>query len=506
MESNEEFVVVDDENNRRQDSVARLDVLVDLFKKTIETLNQSSILLKDELQTALSVTLQNVTPDHSTTIEDLVRQLDNISVSPDDVRKAYVKQLCSRLVAVNEEKQFVMTELVELNDQLRTMEVEARKWKKLIEPISKVAADIKELESTYFSESEVDSVDTELRIGDESTVDDVYSFLNATHNKIQNLRNKELFLKNKVDKSTLETCSAVCLVDSIQVSSAKECLNSGNSNAIQTDETILKCDAWMQAEVSSPTVISSNATNQVEPPAYASLAKAMINQATESENINLKQLVREEIFRILNEKSQTSSMSNMTTFDMDNRLNSLLTPVVKPSSNQPSLISTGNEISTSITDFTHWPNLRVSEFSSVDIPPTSITSEAFVNGSQGLTEVSTSNESNLISYIPNNYSSESYRKDATPSEPKALMSSFFPYIGGFVRRQIQQIVNMEIPSDYGSWLSELGLNPSEGNFNQSVKRHSTPSFSAHELYSLFFVNSLGATLVSWLSTNVCLTN
>lgn len=35
MDSNEEFVVVNEENDNRRDAVARLDVLVDLFKQTI---------------------------------------------------------------------------------------------------------------------------------------------------------------------------------------------------------------------------------------------------------------------------------------------------------------------------------------------------------------------------------------------------------------------------------------------------------------------------------------
>ncbi|VDQ16561.1 unnamed protein product [Trichobilharzia regenti] len=132
MDSNEEFVVVNEENDNQRDSIARLDVLVDLFKKTI-----------DELQTALSVTLQNVTPDHTSTIEDLVKQLDSI------------------------------------------------KWKKLIEPISMVAAGIKELESVFSSKSEVDSTDVEPSLSDDSTVDDVCSFLTTMYGKIQNIRDKE---------------------------------------------------------------------------------------------------------------------------------------------------------------------------------------------------------------------------------------------------------------------------------------------------------------------------
>nr|AAP06160.1 hypothetical protein [Schistosoma japonicum] len=208
MDSNEEFVVVNEESDNQRESVARLDVLVDLFKKTIETLNQSSILLKDELQTALSVTLQNVTPDHSSTVEDLVKQLDNVSVSPDNVRKTYVKQLCSRLVAVNEEKQFVMTELVELNDQLRIMESEACKWKKLIDPITKIAAGIKKLEYKLSNKTKSDTENDPI-LSYDTTVDDVCDFLNAVCDRIDVMQTNEAVVTEKVDKGTSNTDTKV---------------------------------------------------------------------------------------------------------------------------------------------------------------------------------------------------------------------------------------------------------------------------------------------------------
>nr|CAH8829863.1 unnamed protein product [Trichobilharzia regenti] len=418
MDSNEEFVVVNEENDNQRDSIARLDVLVDLFKKTIETLNQSSILLKDELQTALSVTLQNVTPDHTSTIEDLVKQLDSILLSPDDVRKTYVKQLCSRLVAVNEEKQFVMTELVELNDQLRTMEAETRKWKKLIEPISMVAAGIKELESVFSSKSEVDSTDVEPSLSDDSTVDDVCSFLTTMYGKIQNIRDKEPVARKMVSKSTSETCSSVCLVDSVQVSSGRQCTDGVSSNSIQTDCSIAKCDAWMQAEISSPPVTSA------------------------LENIDVKELVRQEVLRILNERNTISFAPETTTSETEERINSLLAPVAKTPSAQP-LSPPTNEIPSSTGSLNLWPHLHLGGVSSVHVAP-SFTSEA-------ASAVSIQNQTNVTSSLTSSIS------------------------------EIQQLTNPEnTTSDYGSWLSELGLNPCESNFNQPVERPSAPSFSVDE--------------------------
>nr|CAH8829865.1 unnamed protein product [Trichobilharzia regenti] len=471
MDSNEEFVVVNEENDNQRDSIARLDVLVDLFKKTIETLNQSSILLKDELQTALSVTLQNVTPDHTSTIEDLVKQLDSILLSPDDVRKTYVKQLCSRLVAVNEEKQFVMTELVELNDQLRTMEAETRKWKKLIEPISMVAAGIKELESVFSSKSEVDSTDVEPSLSDDSTVDDVCSFLTTMYGKIQNIRDKEPVARKMVSKSTSETCSSVCLVDSVQVSSGRQCTDGVSSNSIQTDCSIAKCDAWMQAEISSPPVVSTNATSQLEPPAYASLSKATVDQTSALENIDVKELVRQEVLRILNERNTISFAPETTTSETEERINSLLAPVAKTPSAQP-LSPPTNEIPSSTGSLNLWPHLHLGGVSSVHVAP-SFTSEA-------ASAVSIQNQTNVTSSLTSSIS-ESYSTAGISSESKTSMSSFLPVVGGFVRRQIQQLTNPEnTTSDYGSWLSELGLNPCESNFNQPVERPSAPSFSVDE--------------------------
>ncbi|KAK4474115.1 hypothetical protein MN116_003420 [Schistosoma mekongi] len=476
MDSNEEFVVVNEESDNRRESVARLDILVDLFKKTIETLNQSSILLKDELQTALSVTLQNVTPDHSSTVEDLVKQLDNVSVSPDNVRKTYVKQLCSRLVAVNEEKQFVMTELVELNDQLRIMESEARKWKELIGPITKIAAGIKMLESKLSFKTRSDTENDPI-LSYDATVDDLCDFLNAISDRIDVMQTNEMVVTEKVDKCISNTDTKVCFVEKVQTSSDKQCASNANSSGIQTDSLVSKSDACLQAEILLPPMISSDAVNH-ESPAYANFSKEMTRQTFTIENVDLKELVREEVLRILSDKNQQFSTLNMVQ-EASIPVDTLLAPVTKTPPTQRNDTATSS-LPNSLSILNLWPHLSVGGVSSKNVPPPLTTSDALINPSREVTETSIINENNSNPSAPEECS-ELCRNGGIPSEFKTLMPSFLSYIGGFVRRQMQQSTdNQNSNCNYGSWLGELGLDPCEETFNRPIERPSIPSFSADE--------------------------
>ncbi|KAH8852097.1 hypothetical protein KSF78_0001042 [Schistosoma japonicum] len=443
MDSNEEFVVVNEESDNQRESVARLDVLVDLFKKTIETLNQSSILLKDELQTALSVTLQNVTPDHSSTVEDLVKQLDN-SVSPDNVRKTYVKQLCSRLVAVNEEKQFVMTELVELNDQLRIMESEACKWKKLIDPITKIAAGIKKLEYKLSNKTKSDTENDPI-LSYDTTVDDVCDFLNAVCDRIDVMQTNEAVVTEKVDKGTSNTDTKVCFVEKVQTSSDTQCINNACSSGIQTDN-LSKSNACLQAEILLPPMIPSDAVNQ-EPPAYTNFSKEMTKQTFTIENVDLKELVRKEVLRILSDRNQQFSTSN-TSQGASIPVDTLLAPVTKTSPTQRNDTTTsGSPNPLSILNL--WPHLSVGGVSSKNAPPRLTTSGFSINPSREVTEMSVVNETN-----------------SNPSAPD---------------ESSEQLTDSQNSNcNYGSWLSELGLDPCEETFNRPIERPSVPSFSVDE--------------------------
>ncbi|CAH8452328.1 unnamed protein product [Dicrocoelium dendriticum] len=125
MDPSEEFVVLDEEAAAaRNMAVDRLSVLIDLFSKALDSVNQSNVLLKDELRSALTVTLQHVVPDDSTLIEDLVKKLDGVSLSTEEVRASYVRRLCSRLVVVNEEKQALESENNSLRESLKQKEHE----------------------------------------------------------------------------------------------------------------------------------------------------------------------------------------------------------------------------------------------------------------------------------------------------------------------------------------------------------------------------------------------
>ncbi|CAH8458562.1 unnamed protein product [Schistosoma rodhaini] len=443
MDSNEEFVVVNEENDSRRDAVARLDVLVDLFKQTIRTLNQSSILLKDELQTAITVTLQSSTPDHSSTVEHLVKQLDDISVSPDEVRKAYVRQLCSRLVAVNEEKQVVMTELVELNNQLRKAEAENRKWKKLIEPILKIETEIKKLDSKLYPKEESVLDESGSLLSDDTTVDDVCNFLNSMHNRIQTL-NTEAAAVKETDKSTSETYTQVSLANNLQNSPDKHCVNNVNSNGIQVDSHTLKFGTCLPDEIPLPSM--------------ASLMR----------NIDLKELVREEVSRILSERNQDTSTTSVASVPVDN----LLAPVAKTAPTQPETSATHN-IPSAPSILNLWSNLSFNGVSSKHVPPP-------LTAGEEVAEITNINEFNSTPSAPDN-SSELYGNGRIPSESKTLMPSFLSYVGGFVRRQIQQLAENQVNrSNYGSWLTELGLNPCEESFKKPVERPSVPSFSVDE--------------------------
>ncbi|CAH8459177.1 unnamed protein product [Schistosoma bovis] len=436
MDSNEEFVVVNEENDNRRDAVARLDVLVDLFKQTIRTLNQSSILLKDELQTAITVTLQSSTPDHSSTVEHLVKQLDDISVSPEEVRKTYVRQLCSRLVAVNEEKQVVMTELVELNNQLRKAEAETRKWKKIIEPILKIETEIKKFDSTLSSKEESVLDETGSLLSDDSTADDVCNFLNSMHNRIQTLHTEAAAMK-KTDKSTSETYTQVYLANKIQNSPDKHCMNNMNSNGIQVDSHTLKFVTCLPDEIPLPSMVSSNAPNH-ETPACTNLAKEAIDQASLMRNIDLKELVREEVLRILSERNQDFSTPSTTTSVASLSDDKLLAPVANTPPTQPKTSVTHN--APSILNL--WPHLSFNGVSSKHVPPP-------LTAGEEVTEISNINEFN-----------------STPSAPDNSSE--------------QLTENQNNRSNYGSWLTELGLNPCEESFNKPMERPSVPSYSVDE--------------------------
>ncbi|CAI2724544.1 unnamed protein product [Schistosoma spindalis] len=415
MDSNEEFVVVNEENDNRRDAVARLDVLVDLFKQTIRTLNQSSILLKDELQTAITVTLQSSTPDHSSTVEHLVKQLDDISVSPDEVRKTYVRQLCSRLVAVNEEKQVVMTELVELNNQLRKAEAETRKWKKLIEPILKIETEIKKFDSTLSSKEESVSDETGSLLSDDTTVDDVCNFLNSMYNRIQTLHTEAAAMK-KTDKSTSETYTQVSFANKLRNSLDEQCINNVNSNGIQVDSHTLKFGTCLPCEIPLPSM--------------ASLMR----------NIDLKELVREEVLRILSERNQDFSTSN-TTLVASLSDDKLLAPVANTPPTKPETSATHN-VPSAPSILNLWPHLSFSGVSSKHVPPP-------LTAGEEVTEISNINELN-----------------STPSAPDNISE--------------QLTENQDNRSNYGSWLTELGLNPCEESFKKPMERPSVPSYSVDE--------------------------
>ncbi|CAH8456724.1 unnamed protein product [Schistosoma turkestanicum] len=367
-----------------------------------------------------------------------------------------------------------MTELVELNNQLRIAEEEARKWKKLIEPILKIETEINKLNSTLLSKEEPFSDETE-PLSSDTTIDGVCDFLHSMHNKIQILHANACAMK-KTDKITSDICTQVCVVNTSQTSSDKHCVQRVGSRTLVM-RLAEKFDTCLQAEVPLPPMVSSNAANR-ELPTYTNFAKEAIDQASVLKNIDLKGLIHAEILRVLSEQNHCFSTPNTTASLASVPVDNLLAPVAKTSPKQ-SVTPIANSVPSAPSILNLWPHLSFGGVSSKHVPPPLPESEELISPSEEVTGMSTINEFNLTSSSDNG--PESYRNGEIPSESKTLMPSFLTYIGGFVRRQIQQLSESQISdSNYGSWLSELGLNPCEESFNKPIERPSVPSFSVDE--------------------------
>ncbi|GAA53216.1 hypothetical protein CLF_109783 [Clonorchis sinensis] len=115
MSSGDDFQVVPEEQDESQaDVMENLKELVCLFHSSVDALNQSTILLKDELQNALSLALQRVDPGESSKTEELLKSFSTALTSTDEVRKNYVRRLCTKLVSLESEKRELEAECVRL--------------------------------------------------------------------------------------------------------------------------------------------------------------------------------------------------------------------------------------------------------------------------------------------------------------------------------------------------------------------------------------------------------
>ncbi|KAF5396409.1 hypothetical protein PHET_10890 [Paragonimus heterotremus] len=151
MDPADDFVVVDEEAATSQKmALDRLHVLIDLFSKALDAVNQSNILLKDELRSALSVTLQHIDADYSSSTDDLIKTLESNVTGVEDVRANYVRRLCSRLVAVNEEKQTLLAEQMSCKDAVKNKEKEIEEQ---LADVSLTMRSIEELISRFEEQS-----------------------------------------------------------------------------------------------------------------------------------------------------------------------------------------------------------------------------------------------------------------------------------------------------------------------------------------------------------------
>ncbi|TNN08657.1 hypothetical protein EWB00_006834 [Schistosoma japonicum] len=297
----------------------------------------------------------------------------------------------------------------------------------------------------YFSNKTKSDTENDPILSYDTTVDDVCDFLNAVCDRIDVMQTNEAVVTEKVDKGTSNTDTKVCFVEKVQTSSDTQCINNACSSGIQTDN-LSKSNACLQAEILLPPMIPSDAVNQ-EPPAYTNFSKEMTKQTFTIENVDLKELVRKEVLRILSDRNQQFSTSN-TSQGASIPVDTLLAPVTKTSPTQRNDTTTsGSPNPLSILNL--WPHLSVGGVSSKNAPPPLTTSGFSINPSREVTEMSVVNETN-----------------SNPSAPD---------------ESSEQLTDSQNSNcNYGSWLSELGLDPCEETFNRPIERPSVPSFSVDE--------------------------
>ncbi|KAA3680530.1 uncharacterized protein DEA37_0001352 [Paragonimus westermani] len=203
MDPADDFVVVDEEAATSQKmALDRLHVLIDLFSKALDAVNQSNILLKDELRSALSVTLQHIDADYSSSTDDLIKTLESNVTGVEDVRANYVRRLCSRLVAVNEEKQALVVEQMKCKDDVKNKEKETEEH---LADLSLTIRSIEELISRFEGQSATgDSLQSGSAV-QFTSMTDLSSNLNTILERLSKLK-----LIPKEDQATKEEPTSSC--------------------------------------------------------------------------------------------------------------------------------------------------------------------------------------------------------------------------------------------------------------------------------------------------------
>ncbi|TPP65480.1 hypothetical protein FGIG_02147 [Fasciola gigantica] len=107
----DEFLVWDEDQDGTTDVLSQLRETIGLFGSSINALNESSLLLKDELQRTLSAALQRVELEKPESAEEILKEFHKSMKSDDEVRRDYLRRICSRLVATENEKQKLEAEL-----------------------------------------------------------------------------------------------------------------------------------------------------------------------------------------------------------------------------------------------------------------------------------------------------------------------------------------------------------------------------------------------------------
>ncbi|CAL8092407.1 unnamed protein product [Calicophoron daubneyi] len=267
-DNSEDFVVVDEETaNAQKAALERLQVLIDLFAKALDAVNQSNVLLKDELRSALSVTLQHVSPDNSVNIDDLLKSLEGSITSTEEVRTNHVRRLCARLVAVNEEKQALLDEHVKLKSMLGSRDEEKVKLKNAME----VVRDMKQIVSRLDSNSESPSSPVSAAAAsatDSGTLDELCDSLVTLRSRLSRIQIKPNNEVPAKDVSGVSDAAVLKKMASVAPSDVVSKVGGDAGGLVEESNWLVslpigpQCEA--QTQVSPPTVDAQSQTMRSE--------------------------------------------------------------------------------------------------------------------------------------------------------------------------------------------------------------------------------------------------
>ncbi|KAA0187298.1 hypothetical protein FBUS_11268 [Fasciolopsis buskii] len=158
VDVSDDFVVVADKDSAEKEAIRRLQTLVEMISQALDAVNQSNLLLRDQVHSALCVTLQHTPSDRTIKTDELIKSLDQNVTSTEEVRSKYVRNLCSKLVDASAEISKLQMEIEHLKSSLEQKEKETSKeLKALISATQNLQTVTGNLESSSRSDSSAQS-------------------------------------------------------------------------------------------------------------------------------------------------------------------------------------------------------------------------------------------------------------------------------------------------------------------------------------------------------------